>query len=131
MKTKFITITLFLLLFTNCTNCKNESVFESLPEKDVIVEMQKDSVFMIVYQEIDKNRKKLNNLSFEEKTKYYKITYSDLCDVAKNMNKLSDSERNNYYKQWEVEFKNDEEKLDSISNYYKHILDHANANLKK
>jgi hypothetical protein len=124
----FVLLVLFFF-FASCNDNRNKSVFEPLSEKDAIAEMQKDSVFMLVYQEIDKNRGKLNNLSFEEKTKYYSITYSDLCDVIKSINKLSDSERDKYYKQWEAEFKNDEKKLDSISSYYKHILDHADTDL--
>lgn len=109
----------FVFLFWGCDTHRNKSIFETLSEKDITDKMQKDSVFLEIYESLNAARPKFNNFSITEKAKYKNLKYSNFCDIKEFINNSSDYSK--YSQQWIKEFGDDERKLDSVSTYYRNI----------
>ena len=122
MKKMFIVLCCALLC--SCNNYRNKSVFEIIPESEIISKAKNDTLFLEMYDNINGVRDVMDKMSSVEKAKFYKITYAD---IMKALGGLPDSEYDSYHKQWEKEFGADEHKLDSISRYYRNYLDNATA----
>lgn len=75
---------LLLLVSTILLGCGNThrdySVFDEL-NYETLSKAKNDSVFLEVYNLIEKDRYKLNNLSENIKNKFVSITYGELCEV--------------------------------------------------
>lgn len=116
-------IVIILGFLVSCSDYRDISVFESLKDAEVLNKAKNDTAFLVVYDAINGIRNKVNSLPSTIKAKYYDITYSDLCYITNVMNNMSKAEHATYNKKWEKEFGDCEQKLDSISNKYKHYLD--------
>jgi len=122
MKKNFIVMCCALLC--SCNSYRDKSVFETIPESEMLSKAKDDVLFLEVYDIVNGVRGKMGKLSSVEKSRYYEITYSDLMKIKKS---LSDSKYDSYNRQWEKEFGGDEQELHRISKYYRDMVDDIDA----
>ena len=78
---KKILLLLVSTILLGCgSNHRDYSVFDEL-DYETLSKAKNDSVFLEVYNLIEKDRHKLNNLSENIKNKFVSITYGELCEV--------------------------------------------------
>jgi len=111
-------------LLCSCNSYRDKSVFEIIPESEMLSKAKDDVLFLEVYDIINGVRGKMGKLSSVEKSRYYEITYSDLMKIKKG---LSDSKYDSYNRQWEKEFGEDEQELHRTSKYYRGLVDGRDA----
>lgn len=110
---KKVLLLLVSAMLLGCGNSHRDySVFEEL-DYETLSKAKDDSIFLEVYNMVEKDRYRLNNLSENKKKKFASITYGELCKML--------SQKAPSYEQVEEEYKRLEEEYRSLPSGMKTI----------
>lgn len=106
-----------LILFSSCKDNLNKPIFEPLTLEELSKELKRDSSFSYFYERIQKiNNEHINNDL--KKAKYMELTYRRVYDMFIYDDTVLAKKLSN---EWEMKYGKYNEKVDSISEYWKGI----------
>ncbi|MFI3280665.1 MAG: hypothetical protein R3Y44_01700 [Rikenellaceae bacterium] len=112
---------LSIVALCSCNNYRHTSIFETIPESELLSKARKDTLFLSHYQSINESRKSINSLTLEQKSKFYNLTYNDFCRLSTTINNPKQYDK--YKTDWDELYHADELACDSLLSHYNKMCD--------